>query len=301
MAQSRPHVIVLDDGHARAEVHPNLGAALGRYDVIVGDGRTLPIFQTSASAQRLGPFALGLNLLIPFSNRISGGGFRHDGTFHALERNAADPYPIHGNALWLPWIVRAAAENSVSLGLTSNGPGPFRYVAEVDYTLEAGALSVRLAVTNRGASSLPFGAGFHPWFVRSPEARLTMSAAGYWTETADHLPDEHRPTAGDSRFDFSRGRPLPQTFFNNAFTGWDGRATLEWPDRRLAVDMVATPPLTTAILYSPSAAADYVCIEPVSHSVDAHNRSGDGVAPPQVLSPAETLAVEVTMSPHELT
>jgi aldose 1-epimerase len=293
-------MLVLDDGRARAEVHPHIGAAMGRYDYVRGDGRVLPIFQTAPSPQRSGPFALGLNLLIPFSNRISGGGFWHDGVFHALHPNMNGPYPIHGNAFMLPWRVRASNATRASLVLDSEGPGDFRYLAEVDYALEGGALTVNLAITNHGPLSLPFGAGLHPWFVRSPDMRLTMSAAGYWTETADHLPDVYLPTAGDGIFDFTTGRLLPETFVNNALTGWNGNATLAWPDRGLAVDISASAPLRTVVLFSPSAAADYVCVEPVSHSIDAHNRTGIGVEAPQILTLGETLIARTTLTPREL-
>ena len=115
-------MIVLDDGLARAEVHPDQGAAVGRYELRGKHGNLEPIFQTAASIGRGGPFALGLNLLIPFSNRISGGGFRHDGVFHALERNAADPYPIHGNAFSLPWSIRETTANRAVLTLKSEKP-----------------------------------------------------------------------------------------------------------------------------------------------------------------------------------
>lgn len=292
-------MIVLDDGRAQVEVHPEAGAAIGRYDLIGTDGM-LPIFQTVRPPRNGSDVPPGLMLLIPFSNRISGGGFQHAGVFHPLERNAADPYPIHGNALALPWTLAEATARRAVLTLSSDGPGPFRYDAEIAYGLEGGALTTRLAVTNRAAIGLPFGVGLHPWFVRTPQARLTMNAAGYWSETADHLPDAYLPTAGDARFDFAPGRALPETFFNNAFTGWDGRATLAWPERGLAVDIVASPPLTTAILYSPSAEAEFVCIEPVSHSVDAHNRTDPGTAPPQVLQSGETLTAEAAFRPYLL-
>jgi aldose 1-epimerase len=290
-------MIVLDDGRARVAVHPDQGAAVGRYDLIDPAGNAQPILQTAPAAGREGPFALGLNLLVPFSNRISGGGFWHGSVFHRLERNTADPYPIHGNGFTLPWSLREATGNRALLTLSASGPGPFRYDAEVAYGLADGALTARLMLINRAATSLPYGAGFHPWFVRSPRARLTMNAAGYWTETADHLPDTYLPCAGDERFDFSHGRALPTAFFNNAVTGWDGRARLDWPDRGIAVEIVAPPPLTTVILYSPASTADFVCVEPVSHSVDAHNRRETGAVLPQILEPGQALMVEVTIMP----
>lgn len=290
-------MIVLDDGRARAEVHPEAGAAIGTYDFIASDGRAAAIFQTARSRSRSGPFALGLNLLIPFSNRIAGGGFRHNGVFYPLERNGPGPYPIHGNAFDRSWTVCDVSPTAVSLTLASDAPGPFRYDAEVHYALEDGMLQTRLVVVNRAPVSLPFGAGLHPWFVRTPATRLTMTATGYWTETPDHLPDVYLPTANDAHFDFSSGRLLPATFFNNALTGWNGRATLEWPDRGLKVELAAAAPLTTAILYSPSSESDFVCIEPVSHSVDAHNRTDRGTAPPQVLQPGEAITAAASFMP----
>jgi len=293
-------MILLHDDKAYLEVHPDAGAAIGRYDFVTSDGQLHPIFQTGAALGRPRPFSLGLNLLIPFSNRISGGGFWHEGVFHPLEPNAADRYPIHGNAYAMPWIVQHAAATTTSLTLKSDGPGPFRYDAKVTFELNDGALGVRLVVVNRAAISLPFGAGFHPWFVRSPDSLLTMPATGYWTETADHLPKEYRPTVGDRCFDFETGRPLPETFVNSALTGWNGRATLTSPERGIAAEISSSAPLTTVILYSPSGQADFVCIEPVSHSVDAHNRSDLGTAPPHILAPGAQLAIETTIRPFSI-
>lgn len=293
-------MIVLCDGHARAEVHPTDGAAIGRYDLTGPDGDVLPIFQTAHSPGREGPFRHGLNLLAPFSNRISGGGFSHENRFYPLERNTPGPYPIHGNAFQLPWTVVETSSRSTALHLRSDGPGAYRYDAAVVYRLVAGALSVTLTVVNRAPHSLPYGVGLHPWFVRTSDACLRLQATGYWSETADHLPDTYRRTSGDARFDFARGSALPRDFFNNALTGWDGRASLIWPARSLSVDIVASPPLGTVILYSPSAESDFVCIEPVSHSVDAHNRHEPGSAPPQILQPGEGLVAAASFTPRGL-
>jgi aldose 1-epimerase len=261
---------------------------VGRFDVRLSS-RWDPIFQTAPDAGRTGAFALGCFLLIPFSNRISGGGFHHSGRFHALAPNLPySQYPTHGNAFSLPWSIRAVSTHSVTLDLASVGPGPFRYSAGVRYTLNDTCLGIDLLVRNDGPADLPFGLGLHPWFVRTPLARLSLFAQGFWSEDADHLPDSFHP-AGTGTFDFRDGAPLPSGWINSAFTGWDGRARLEWPERQLAVEIEAEPPLTTAIVFAPSPDRAFVCIEPVSHSVDAHNSNAPGIAPPQILQAGETL------------
>ena len=41
-------------------------------------------------------------------------------------------------------------------------------------------------------------------------------------------------------------------------------------ERGVALDIEADAPLGTCVVHSPGAGADFVCVEPVSHAVDAH-------------------------------
>lgn len=286
--------LVGDD--AVVELAPEVGGAVLRYDVETPDGWQ-PILLASTDSGRTGPFALASNVLAPWSNRISGGGFSFEGQFHALESNG-ERYPNHGNAYASVWNVAEIYESRAVLALSSVGPGPFSYDARLTYRLEGPSLSMRLALTNRAHIALPYGGGFHPWFPRTSDARLGFTAAGVWTETSDHLPDRY--LAGDPDWDFEDAPPLPDRWLNNAFTGWSGQARIVWPSRNLAAIVTADQPLRTLILYSPSKSADFISIEPVSHSVDAHNRTGIGVAPPQRLAPGETLTLTATITPGRL-
>jgi aldose 1-epimerase len=121
-----------------------------------------------------------------------------------------------------------------------------------------------------------------------------------WTETRDHLSDRYLPIASHAQWSFSEAPLLPDHWLNNAFTGWGGEATIEWPERGLGATITAAEPLRTLILYSPSAEAPYISVEPVSHSVDAHNRDATGAAPPQRLAPGERLTLAVRIAPTEL-
>lgn len=281
------------------EIAADRGAALARYDVDL-TGQWQPVLLASTEGGRAGPFALASNVLAPWSNRISGGGFSVDGQFHALEPNFAGDYPNHGNAFSSAWHVAGADQSHAMLTLQSNGPGPFRYEARLTYALETTALRMNLDLTNRADIALPYGGGFHPWFPRTPDARLGFRAAGVWTETADHLPDSYLETATHSEWDFSASPRLPDRWLNNAWIGWSGEARIEWPERGLAATISVSDPLSTLILYSPSADAGFISIEPVSHSVDAHSRTGPGVAPPQRLAPGETLTLTATITPSRL-
>lgn len=263
--------IVLEDGLARIELVPHLGAGVARYDLIRGKER-LPLFRPAPDKLDPDkPFALAMNLLLPWSNRISGGGFEVDGTFHRIEPNLhGEPYPIHGNAFQQRWEVEGRSTTLATLSMFSEGPGPFRYDARVTYELDGGSLRVALRVCNRATVRLPFGSGLHPWFARDADTRLQMAATGVWLEDECYLPTDHVSVSLREAWDFRTAKSLPEGWINNAFTDWDGRARLVWPLRRLALDVEADDALGVCVVHSPGAGSEFVCVEPVSHAVDAH-------------------------------
>ena len=295
--------ITLADGIAEVVIVPALGAGLASYD-LGARGRREPLFRPCRDVSRVTPFDLANNLLVPWSNRISGGGFRFGGRFHSLQPNlAGEPMPIHGNGFSSKWEVARTSDVSATLALNSDGPGPYKFAAEVRYTLEGGALGIALIVVNRGADALPFGLGLHPWFPRTPGTTLQARAATVTLEGPFHLPVGQIPVSSRADWDFSIARPLPQGWINNDFSSWDGRAEIVWADRglRMLIDTAGDPNLSAYIVYSPSSDAEFFCFEPVTHLVDAHNRPGgpsaNGLA---VLNDGEELAIGCRFVPVSL-
>ena len=295
------HAVAISDGVAEAVIVPDLGAGLAAYDLVGASGRA-PLFRPCRDLARAGPFDLALNLLVPWSNRISGGGFHFNGQFHPLVANVAgERFPIHGNGFSSRWRVERATAASAECSLRSDGPGPFRYEAGAAYALAAGALTMRLSVRNLGPAPLPFGLGFHPWIVRSARTRLKAKAGRVVLESDDHLPAGEAPVASRPEWDFAAPRELPSTWINNAFLGWDGRAEVLWPERKLKLDIDADPQLSTYVVYSPSVEAGFFCFEPVTHPVDAHNLPGgpqaNGLA---ILAPGKGVAAACRFRPLAL-
>jgi aldose 1-epimerase len=81
-----PRLITLSDGVAEVTVVPDLGGGLASYDVLGAAGRAA-LFRPCRNLSQAGPFDLASNLLVPWSNRISGGGFHFGGRFYPLEPN----------------------------------------------------------------------------------------------------------------------------------------------------------------------------------------------------------------------
>lgn len=269
--------VSLCNGIARITVRPDLGAGLTSFDVLHRGGWT-PVFR-SVDPSTDHPFSLSNILLVPFSGRVSAGGFTFEGVFHPVERNmATEKYPIHGSGFRAEWTVAERTAEAVTLSLDTDGPGPFRYSAVVTYRLDGAALAMELSVTNRAAIALPYGLGFHPWFVRDCNTFLTAGADRVWLEHEDHLPRAVEPVSAHPDLDFSTCRHLPSRWVNNWFDGWNGNARIDWPDRGLAVEIEADDGLDRYVLFSPSADADFFCFEPVSHPVDAFNLAGGPLA-----------------------
>lgn len=279
-------MITLTAGMAKAQILPDMGGGLAG---LWQDGR--PILRPWSGNRDDGPFALACNLLLPFSNRISHG-FTFDGHHHPIAPNLpGETFPIHGDAFQRPWT-HHSTQVTADLSLTYGSIGPFLYEAQARYALTDTALTITLTLTNRAALTLPYGIGLHPWFPRDATTRLQFHATGYWPENANHLPATQAPLPLTNPWE--RPAPLPDHWINQGFSGWDGHARItQGPD---TISLTATG-LSTALLYSPSATAEFFCFEPVSHPVDAHNLPGQPGLAPLAMGASLTASLTLTWAP----
>jgi aldose 1-epimerase len=294
----RREVITISDGVAEASIVPELGAGVASYDLLI-EGRREALFRPCREPLEARPFDLALNLLVPWSNRISGGGFVFGSEFHRLDPNLpGEPFPIHGNAVSCPWEIESRDSTRAMLVLESKGPGPFRYAAWVTYWLRAGGLTIRLKTQNTGGIALPFGLGLHPWLPRTSQTQLGAKAKRVMLENRDHLPAGELDIRAREDWNFEAPRRLPGAWINNAFLERNGQARIVWPDRGIWLNASAEPPLTTYIVYSPTFDADFFCFEPVTHPVDAHNLPGGAEANGLIiLKPGQEASISCRFSP----
>jgi len=296
-------LVTIGDDLAEATIAPAIGGGLASYDLIQ-DGRKENIFWPARSLDRSRPFDLALINLVPWSGRISGGGFRFAGRFHPLAPNVeGELLPIHGGGFSSIWTLSEKTPSEARLTLRSDGPGPYLYDAEVGYRLRRGALSIRLCVTHRGEAPMPYGLGLHPWLPRTPATRLQAPAERATLEDHQHLPAGQVDVASRESWNFNRARRLPGAWINNDFSPWPGTARIVWPERSLSleIDTEGDPSLTSYLLYSPAADAEFFCFEPVTHLVDAHNRAGGPEANGlKILQSDQSFSITCKFSPERL-
>jgi aldose 1-epimerase len=219
--------------------------------------------------------------LVPWSNRISGGGFTHGGTHYPMQPNrAGEPYPIHGDGWLQAWTLRQLADDTVEMVLKSDGfqGNPYHYLAKQRFVLRDDGMDQTLTVTHTGTAPLPYGLGQHPCFVRTPLTHLQADVKGVWLSGADPLPTAHSSNFAVD-WDLGAGIKARGSFVDNAFTGWSGVATVSWPERPLELQMRVPEVQARAandgycLLYRPLTGAG-ICFEPVTHPIDAFHMPG---------------------------
>jgi len=265
--------IKLETPKAIVEVVPRLGGSVTAFDLKRGSDR-VPIFRPWSGAWE-NPRALASSPMVPWFNRISGGGFSFGDRFHPIAPNdPLEPVPLHGDGWLSPWEVIERAPARIVLSLRSKAIPPFDYRATQVIVLNGADLEMELAVEHCGEDPVPYGLGQHPWFVRTPGVTLQASASGVWLEQPPHFPASPVPAAVPEKWDFRAPRSLPDDFIDNGFAGWDGRARIAWADRGVAVDIEADPATRYYHIYSLDAECPFFCFEPVTHENNAFGKPG---------------------------
>lgn len=219
--------------------------------------------------------------LVPWSNRISDGGFEQSGTFHPIACNrVGEPYPIHGDGWLQAWTFDQPEPDTAVMTLESTqfDAGPYSYRAEQRFVLVKGGMHQTLTVTHTGPDPLPYGLGQHPCFVRTPATKLTASVQGVWLSGNDPLPTGHTRNFPPG-WNPQKGMDANGTLIDNAYTGWPGLATISRPEDGLELT-VRVPDILArgeddgyCLLYRPPGGSGF-CFEPVTHPIDAFHAPG---------------------------
>ncbi|ANK87345.1 MULTISPECIES: aldose 1-epimerase [unclassified Rhizobium] len=231
--------------------------------------------------------------MVPFGNRVEGNAMSFAGRAYTFQPNTSDPLYRHGDG-WLGFwqLEEASVEHAkFSFSRIADKVSPYAYLTRQQIRVAGDSLVLTLSVENQGETTLPFGLGQHPFFVRTPETRLTIAADRYWNERLDHLPDVPGPVPDD--FDFRSGKLLPQKWMNNAFEGWNRRATIAWPELGIQAALKAEGALDRFMLYMPTDRNDCFCLEPMSHLPNGHHLPEFGGLTP--LAPGEAFAGKMTI------
>lgn len=229
-------------------------------------------------------------LMLPYSNRIRDGRFVFEGREHRLGN--AKNHAIHGDVRGRPWTVVERTPSSLVLAFDSaafpdfNWPWPLH--ATVGIRLADDRVEQTLRVENRGETTMPAGFGWHPyyrrWLTREGEpVVLAFKAPRIHPDVdADGLPDGP-PEDVPPDLDFSAPRELGSRRIDACFAGFDGNASIRWPESGVTLTYACSPNVTHLVCFGPED-RPVLAVEPAANANDGVNRlaageSDNGVIP----------------------
>ena len=290
--------VTIGDGLAEAEVAPAEGGCLTAFRWHTDDA-VIDWLRPAPAGAGFAPNDSACFPLVPYSNRIRDGRFAFQGSDCRLAPNfAPSSHTIHGHGWKLPWQVATRTKTEVSLQYRHDGSDwPTPYFAEQRFSLAKGALTVEIAVTNGGKAPMPAGLGLHPYFPRTPDCRLTAAVGNMWATDTEVMPTELVLPPADA--DPAAGLLPEWAPLDNCFTGFAGKAVVDWPDYGASLTLECDPAFAFLVIYTPPG-KDFFCVEPVSHCTDAVNlaaaRQGDTGL--RVIEPGERFAARVRFRPR---
>jgi len=291
---------VISAGPLAAGIVPGLGGSLSRLVLKRGDGPVdlmRPLSAQAAAAHDV--LGAAMFPMLPYANLIENNAFEFEGRRHRFEPNFPPMRDTTHGSGWLSrWSVVTETASRIVIELRDEtSASPYRFLARQAFSVTAERFAVRMEITNLGPVAMPFGFGLHPWFHRTPEARLQFGARTVWLEGYDGMPTEAIRVPPELAFDPPAS--LPAARRNLCYGGWNGVADIEWPEWQQGLRLEADPIFRHLMLYT-QRGAPHFCIEPQTNAAGAFNRLGEAGADALgvvVLQPGEKTGGGVRFTP----
>jgi aldose 1-epimerase len=238
----------------------------------------------------------GTPVLFPFPNRITLGRYTFRGKTYQLPAGSGQ-HAIHGFAIRAPWEVvehRADDAGAWIVGryqISRQSPDQLAFwptdaVLQIRYHLADRTLTLEATVSNPTADPLPYGLGFHPYFLLPLDpagdpnrTRIVLPATEQWVLEGFIPTGERRPV--DARLDFRRGQPNTGLKLDDVLTGLDpalGRAC-RLVDEALGAEFQLgfDATIRELVVYTPPNSPGVISIEPYTQATDAINLASRGI------------------------
>lgn len=299
-------------GAFRLVVQPALGGAILECDWTAPNGLEAPLMRPCQPVTEPSPDTpfdvAACFAMVPFANRLDGGGFEFEGRPWRVPMNWPDQdLAIHGLSWGRSWRIERDDADALVLShdVAADPIGEaeaFAYRVEKRIAASGDTLRVALRLQNRADRAAPFSAGLHPWFPRDETTRLAFSAETTFPPDPRTFPSAPQPASSAAAFMDPDGAAVaPLVGLDQTFAGWSPR-TARIIQPRLGYEAALSGEGALRIVHVYVAPdADVFCVEPVSAMTDVLNRRklapfGDSarLAPGETLCGAMTLRLEAS-------
>jgi len=249
------------------KIYPNLGASIqelsyGEVSVIRGF-KQVDDYKTEHTS----------SILCPFPGRIEHGKYTYNGQNYQLNPNENNRNnAIHGKVAHEFFELVASESNAEHASLTfayihqnlCEGY-PFPFEIQVHYLFTKLSVRVDFTFSNKGDSVIPFGLGWHPYFL-SPD--LSKSVLTF-NSSEEILCDTEMIPQGEKTIAFSDPMKVAHQHFDTCFTLDDNTINFETPDYGFTMKILQDD-LQFIQIFTP-AARDCIAIEPMTCAPDVFN------------------------------
>lgn len=272
-----PTITLADAGaESRAVIAPARG---GMVIGFVAAGRELLYLDRATFEDPKANVRGGVPVLFPSPGKLANDAFAWHDARGAMKQ--------HGFARNLPWEVAATGTDDgawARLALRSDDAtrAQFPFDFEVDYTyrLRGSALAIEMRFENTGASPMPFGAGFHPYFLVPDADKARASIPTRATRAWDN---KNKRDVAFEGFDLTAAEVDMHLHDHGA-----SEASLLLDDVEIALR--GSPELSLWVIWT-LRGRDFICLEPWTCPGDALN-TGDRLI---VLAPREVRSLSLTI------
>ncbi|WP_421659569.1 aldose epimerase [Leptothermofonsia sp. ETS-13] len=244
----KTYVLSSTETGASLEVVPERGGIVTRWQV---NGRNILYLDEERFANPSLSVRGGIPILFPICGNLPDNQYTHNGQLYTLKQ--------HGFARDLPWdVVEQMTQDrgSLVLRLVSNEQTrafyPFEFELIFTYTLHNGTLATHQRYTNHSPVSMPFSAGFHPYFQVTDKSQLQFDIP------ASSFLDQRTKTVHpfDGHFNFQ------QDEIDVAFIGVTRQsATVIDPSQSFRLLLEYSNAFSTLVFWTIKG-KDYYCLEP---------------------------------------
>ena len=250
------YVLTDEQAQSQIEVVPERGGIISRWRI---NTQEILYLDAARFADPTMSIRGGIPILFPICGNLPDNLYTYSNRQYQLKQ--------HGFARDLAWKVTATeTSNCASITLTLNSNEftlavyPFEFQLVFTYQLQDNSLKLLQSYTNKSSDTMPFSAGFHPYFLTQDKSQLEFTIPS--NQYFDHISRKTYPYNG---FDFE------QEEIDVAFTSLSRHSTTIRDRAKQQQISILYSDFYSTLVFWTIKGKDYVCLEPWSAPRNALN------------------------------